>query len=137
MILDHCHRASCVQIIEALRAKVEELSKERDSLSSVVRDDYVELKGLQVEAAAKDAVIERLREALEFGTDLYDDTKNQRDLSMALYEWVNTARIALAIPNDSSALEARLTQEREKCREAVRDGSSEGDYYADRIEVMK
>ena len=53
--------------------------------------------------AAEQAYSTRLREALEFGTDLYDDTKNQRDLTMALYEWVNTARQALALPHDDTA----------------------------------
>ena len=61
-------------------------------------------------------------------------TKERDDASRTSEYWKS---LALAIPNESSALEARLTQEREKCREAVRDGSSEGDYYADRIEVMK
>ena len=128
MKLDHCHRASCVQIIEALRAKVEELSnvyttppaglagehilnleaqvaaltQERDALSSVVRDDYVELKGLQVEAAAKDAVIERLKDVL----DTYGVHDSEEECAVCT---------AVGTPNDDSALQERLVQERERC----------------------
>lgn len=69
MILDHCHRESCVQIIEALRAKVEELTH-----------------CYAIECA---------------------NHKSSRE--------------QLAVPNDDSALQERLAQERERCAKVVED----------------
>ena len=164
MKLDHCHRASCAQIIEALRAKVEELTlinglqcqsiamlngdlerveKERDELLYIqrnanwdgysgmgamsakveysrkqniilgkalkeLRKKYEELfsaqllSSLQEKCAAKDAVIERLREELKH---IASYNKNPAQAAFA----------ALQIPNDDSALQERLAQERERC----------------------
>lgn len=44
------------------------------------------------------AEIARLREALEFGVDLYDDHQSSWQLGMSLYEWTNVARNALTQP---------------------------------------
>ena len=96
MILDHCHRASCAQIIEALRAKVEELSKERDLALS-----YGDRMGGQLVLAQ--ARIKVLREAL--------DRLGHHEIC---HESCEVCKL-LAITNDSSALEARLAQERERC----------------------
>ena len=59
MILDHCNRASCAQIIEALRAELEELSKERDLALS-----YGDRMGGQLVLAR--VRIKVLREALKY-----------------------------------------------------------------------
>lgn len=50
---------------------------------------------LQVKLAAAEKRIAELRDALDFGVDLYDDSKSSRDNSMALYEWCCVASAAL------------------------------------------
>ena len=108
----------CIPEDSVIMHKVEEqldaMTKERDALNGVVRDDYVELKGLQAEAAAKDAVIERLREALmkctaNIGRMLRDGEWYTPE------EALEAATEALAISNDDSALQERLSAERERC----------------------
>ena len=120
MKLDHCHRASCVQIIEALRAEnarlillegqhefnhsrylnlcrdLAAMTKERDNYKDMISEQWAqpELKAALAENA-------RLREALE---------------KLASVEGNGVARLALALPNDSSALQERLKEEREKIR---------------------
>ena len=138
MKLDHCHRASCTQIIEALRAEnarlillegqhefnhsrylnlcrdLAAMTKERDELRNVFLTDSV--ASLASQFAAKDAVIERLREALDWSIhhlEKHHDCKHVNGTFPDMRLWLEQA---LAIPNDSSALEARLAQEREKIR---------------------
>ena len=158
MKLDHCHRASCVQIIEALRAKVEELTatvaqcreielelhsmaqrdgRHEDNAIDIIRvyqeqlnnliravdTDYEQLyREATEQLAAKDAVIERLREACQAITDWDASEKTALpfvdDGGAGFYrrvalcdEAMRLAAESIAIPNDDSALEARLAQE--------------------------
>ena len=61
MKLDHCHRSSCAQIIESLRAKVEELSKDRDYWKEQTHDWYIcESLKHDDQLAAANAKIEKL-----------------------------------------------------------------------------
>ena len=188
MKLDHCNRSSCAQIIEALRAELEELTQERDELDrefggehrlyltckyelaatnakveelthcyaiecanhkssrdqlvamtkerdeynglylymidflqdiearetelaamTKERDDaYADVEEADRRCAAKDAVIERLREFVQLLADYIP--------ASAVGNITVQQALALAITNDSSALEARLAQEREKIR---------------------
>lgn len=91
-------------------------------------DDYVELKGLQVEAAAKDAVIAKMREALEETTALcinYEAVEEPDGYQFTEAQAViKQGKEALAIPNDDSALQERLAQERERCAELAEDATA-------------
>ena len=92
MILDHCHRASCAQIIEALRAELEELTQTESALRTL----------LNVYTLGGWTDHERLAQDLAAMTKERDDASRTSEYRKSL---------ALAIPNDSSALEARLAQE--------------------------
>ena len=90
------------------------MTKERDELRNVFLTDSV--ASLASQFAAKDAVIERLREALDWSIhhlEKHHDCKHVNGTFPDMRLWLEQA---LAIPNDSSALEARLAQEREKIR---------------------
>ena len=124
MKLDHCHRASCTQIIEALRAEnarlillegqhefnhsrylnlcrdLAAMTKERDELRNVFLTDSV--ASLASQLAAKDAVIERLKIGMAKHSSAYLGHQE---------EWEEL----LNIPNDDSALQERLAHERERC----------------------
>ena len=134
MKLDHCHRASCTQIIEALRAENARLIL-LEGQHEFNHSRYLNLcRDLAACQRERDEAQQGHFAQIQLESQLAAMTKERDDASRTSEYWKS---LALALPNDSSALEARLAQEREKCREAVRDGSSEGDYYADRIEVTK
>ena len=87
MNLDHCHRASCTQIIEALRAENARL---------ILLEGQHEFNHSRY---------------LNLCRDLAACQRERDDASRTSEYWKS---LALAITNDSSALEARLAQEREK-----------------------
>lgn len=93
MKLDHCHRASCAQIIEALRAKVEELSNVYTTPPAGLAGEHI----LNLEAQVAALTQER------------DNYK-----AMIAEQWAQPElKAALA---DNAALKAKLEQEREKIR---------------------
>ena len=148
MILDHCHRASCTQIIESLRAEnarlillesqhefnhsrylnlcrdLAAMTKKRDNYKDMISEQWAqpELKAAlaensrmvsEIEAtfdtiAAKDAVIERLKIGMAKHSSAYLGHQE---------EWEEL----LNIPNDDSALQARLAQERAKVMKEIQD----------------
>lgn len=126
MILDHCHRASCAQIIEALRAKVEELSKDRDYWKEQTHDWYIR-DVLQVEEQlhAANAKIESLKAMLaeqwaqpELKAALAENARLREALEKLASVEGNGDQVKriLAQPQDRSALDELLKAEREKNR---------------------
>ena len=120
---DDCSGLPQIEIICALEEQLAAMTKERDALEYTI--------GIQApyahQLAAKDAVIERLRNALE---------DCQKYLAS---DWthVTAATEALAIPNDDSALQERLKEERERCAKVCAEvGQTLGSILAESIRSM-
>ena len=105
MILDHCGRASCVQIIESLREQVEVLTKERDELQAIFDHRKNTVVDLRAQLAAAQLQIARLKKALQEIVDC--PTWAIGSLDMQRYK-------ALATPTDTAALDDRLKEEANK-----------------------
>jgi seryl-tRNA synthetase len=107
MILEHCSRESCVQIIEGLKEKYARLhaaSCRDDDTIAALRE---ERDKVIAELAAAQARVKSLHEALW--------------KAHGLLAKMNIPMIsdALDIVDDTAALDARLAQEREKCAELL------------------
>ena len=120
--LTHCYAIECANH-KSSRDQLAAMTKERDELRNVFLTDSV--ASLASQLAAKDAVIERLREACQAITDWDASEKTALpfvdDGGAGFYrrvalcdEAMRLAAESIAIPNDDSALQERLKEERFK-----------------------
>ena len=101
------------EIVKELQGEVAALTKERDELKT--RDQRFSLReptALRSQLAAAQATNERLREALNMVLPYAKKIEYAVD---GLPDPIIAAIAILALPNDTTALDARLKEERERC----------------------
>jgi predicted nuclease with TOPRIM domain len=105
MILQHCSRASCVQIIESLREQVAALTKERDDLQDKCNNFQNKCRATLAENAQLREALETISDEENWGEDGCWESSSYPD---------EIAMEALSTPTDTAALDARLKEEANK-----------------------
>lgn len=123
---DDLEAAQCRDCIK-LREQVDELMKDKADAWELIEEFRHENSEQRCQLAAAQATIERLREALEAveTTCSYNGPEDEIGEHSCCHElsylphspdcWTHLRTKALALPNDTTALDARLKEEREKC----------------------
>ena len=128
MILDHCGRASCVQIIDALEEQVEQLKQHKKSallnyidadeqLAAMTRErDWLNHKSkcLEMERVSQEDCITAAQARVK---SLHEALWKAHGLLAKMN--IPMISDALDLVDDTAALDARLAQEREKCAELL------------------
>jgi DNA mismatch repair ATPase MutS len=110
-----------------LRARIAELEQEKLILSTANRTCHDTINSLERALNISKASETKLREALEHILEYWNKDTNERAMADALYHIEDACADALALPNDSSPLDA-LTKDAERYR-WLRDCT--GDYASD------